>query len=109
MVKYSPYIVLVAIVVRLITQMRGNDDVYFFGVSFSECLLLWVIGLHSKGLFKRVVYFVLGLAAFDVVEPLFRNPNLVYLDEYLYLSFGLTITFIEYVISNHIKRLKRRG
>jgi hypothetical protein len=110
MVGHKKVILIAAVVIRLISQMQTySDTFYFIGRDLFDVGMMYLVCSFSKGLFKHIMFFFLGIAIWNLIEPLFMSPTKNHLSEYIYFVAGLILTIIEYVVTNYYKGFKRRS
>lgn len=101
--------ILIIILIRLFTQMQtASDGLYFVGRDILECGLIYVMAMDSEGIFRRFMFFMFGLAFWNLIEPLFIDPTEFHLSEYYYFIAGFILMLIEPIIFKYVKhRIKR--
>lgn len=108
MVGHKKIILALAVIIRLASQMQTySDTLYFVGRDIFDVAMMYLVCSFSKGFFKHIMFFLLGIALWNLVEPLFMSPTQTHTSEYLYFLIGFNLTIIEYVYTNYYKGRKR--
>lgn len=107
MVGHKRVILALAVIIRILSQMQTySDTIYFVGRDLFDVGMMYLVCSFSKGFFKHMMFFFLGIAIWNLIEPLFMSPTKDHPSEYLYFLVGLNFTIIEYVVTSYYKRRK---
>ena len=98
------YFVYIAIAIRLLTQGWGSDAAYFAGVHIFDTTALVALGYMSKGLDRSFLYFFAGCAFGNLIKPLYANPLIDDVTDYIFCGFGIAFILFEYAF----KRISAR-
>lgn len=104
MVRLSHILILSAILVRLFTQMFSGDMGYFMGRDYFDLIGLFGFFILTKGVLRTLVAFCIGLAAFSLVKPLFYDPTIDLVSEYIGLCVGFLCVIIQILYGRYSKR-----
>lgn len=98
--KYTAYIMVLACLIRLITNMVwvyfDNPDIYYVGQSLFECLILGLLVSITENWLKTALLFFLGCAIFALIKQ-FINPTVYDPAEYIGAAVGVLFIIVEKV------------
>ena len=91
--------ILIGISVRILTNIQQFSDwLYFAGRDFFEiCLMFALIKCVQIGWLKDVLWFCIGLAAYNIVKPLFTSVEKHDYMEYAGFIVGALIIWFNYI------------
>lgn len=100
------YFIYIAIAIRLITQGWGNDEQYFAGVHIFDTVALIGLGYMNKGIDRTLFYFFAGCAFGNLIKPLYTDPTIYDVTDYLFCGFGIAFIVFEYAYKRIAERYR---
>lgn len=104
MVIKANILILLAALLRLFTQLYGNDFWYFTGRDIFDLTALFFVWGYVTGWLRKFIAFCCGLAFWGLIKTLFLNPEINDPYEIMGVYFGLVFLLFQLLYDNGTKR-----
>lgn len=100
-------IILTAVLIRVLSQALPGDAIYFIGRDWFDFLVMIALVSFTAGLLRSFLSFMTGIAFYNLIEPVFTDPTVFDIREYIGFTIGLIFFLIQLIYGRYSKRVRQ--